>query len=156
MFREMRRVNQKLSDTECIQILQEESRGILSVLGENDYPYGIPLNYVFHENKLIFHSAIEGHMYESIKKHDKVSFCVINAGEKVENEWWYIFKSVILFGKITEITDDKERIEKLRFLGNKYFPSEKYTEDEIKKSFVRTLVLEMNIEHMSGKIVTEK
>lgn len=152
----MRRVKQQLSDNECIQILQDESRGILSVLGDSDYPYGIPLNYVYNDNKIIFHSALEGHMYDSIKKHEKVSFCVINNGEKVENQWWYIFKSVILFGKIKEITDENERKNKLRILGNKYFPSEDYTEDEITKAFERTLVLEMSIEHMTGKIVTEK
>ena len=156
MFRKMRRVKQQLSDNECIQILQDESRGILSVLGDSDYPYGIPLNYVYNDNKIIFHSALEGHMYDSIKKHEKVSFCVINNGEKVENQWWYIFKSVILFGKIKEITDENERKNKLRILGNKYFPSEDYTEDEITKAFERTLVLEMSIEHMTGKIVTEK
>jgi len=152
----MRRIKQQLSDNECIQILQDESRGILSVLGENEYPYGIPLNYLYHDNKIIFHSALEGHMNDSIKKHEKVSFCVINKGEKVENQWWYIFKSVILFGKIKEITDENERKNKLRILGNKYFPSEDYTEDEITKAFERTLVLEMSIEHMTGKIVTEK
>lgn len=156
MFRKMRRIKQQLSDNECIQILQDESRGILSVLGENEYPYGIPLNYLYHDNKIIFHSALEGHMNDSIKKHEKVSFCVINKGEKVENQWWYIFKSVILFGKIKEITDENERKNKLRILGNKYFPSEDYTEDEITKAFERTLVLEMSIEHMTGKIVTEK
>lgn len=156
MFRSMRRIKQQLSRDECIKILQEEARGILSVLGENEYPYGIPLNYVYHDNKIIFHSALEGHMYDSIRKHEKVSFCVINKGEKVENQWWYIFKSVILFGKIKEITDETERKNKLRILGNKYFPSEDYTEDEITKAFERTLVLEIDIEHMTGKTVTEK
>lgn len=156
MFRKMRRVKQQLSDNECIQILQDESRGILSVLGDSGYPYGIPLNYVYNDNKIIFHAALEGHKYDSVKKHDKVSFCVLNSGEKVENEWWYTFKSVILFGRIKEIEDLNEKVQKLRLLGNKYFPSEKYTEEEINKYLDRTLVLEMDIEHRTGKVVTEK
>lgn len=156
MFRQMRRIKQQLPDEECVKILEEEPRGILSVLGENDYPYGLPLDYVYHDNKIIFHSALEGHMYDSIKKQDKVSFCVIDKGQKVENQWYYIFKSVIIFGKIRVVKDEKERLFNLRILGNKYFPTEEYTEDEINKAFERTLVLELDIEHMTGKTVTEK
>lgn len=156
MFRQMRRIKQQLPDEECVQILKEEPRGILSVLGDNDYPYGMPLDYVYHDNKIIFHSALEGHMYDSIKKHDKVSFCVVNKGQKVENQWYHVFKSVIVFGKIREVKDENERLFNLRILGNKYFPSEEYTEDEINKAMERTLVLELNIEHMTGKTVTEK
>ena len=152
----MRRIKQQLPDEECVQILNEEPRGILSVLGDNDYPYGMPLDYVYYDNKIIFHSALEGHMYDSIKKHDKVSCCVVNKGQKVENQWYYIFKSVIVFGKIREVKDENERLFNLRILGNKYFPSEEYTEDEINKAMERTLVLELNIEHMTGKTVTEK
>lgn len=95
-------------------------------------------------------------MVDSIKRHDKVSFTVINNGKRVENEWWNIFKSVIIFGKIKVVEDEKERIKKLTLLGNKYFPSEEYTQNEIKKSLKRTLVLEIDIENMAGKIVTEK
>ena len=78
MFRKMRRIKQQLSDNECIQILQDESRGILSVLGENEYPYGIPLNYLYHDNKIIFHSALEGHMNDSIKKHENLLIFIYN------------------------------------------------------------------------------
>ena len=66
------------------------------------------------------------------------------------------FLSVILFGRIKEIEDLNEKVQKLRLLGNKYFPSEKYTEEEINKYLDRTLVLEMDIEHMTGRVVTEK
>lgn len=156
MFRKMRRSNQELSIEESIQILKEQPRGFLSLLSENDYPYGIPMNYVYKSKKIILHSALEGQMVDSIKRHDKVSFTVINNGKRVENEWWNIFKSVIIFGKIKVVEDEKERIKKLTLLGNKYFPSEEYTQNEIKKSLKRTLVLEIDIENMAGKIVTEK
>jgi len=152
----MRRIKQQLPNEECIKILEEEPRGILSVLGDNGYPYGMPMDYVYNDGKIIFHSALEGHTYDSIKNYDKVSFCVLNKGQKVENDWYYIFKSVIVFGRIKEVTDEEERLQKLRILGNKYFPSEEYTEDEINKFFERTLVLEIEIEHLTGKIVTEK
>ena len=156
MFRQMRRIKQQLSEEESIQILKDEKRGFLSVLGENDYPYGIPMNYVFTDNKIIFHSALEGHKIDSIRKQNKVSFTVITDGNQVENEWYYIFKSVIVFGKIRFIEDEAEKIKQLTLLGNKYFPSKEYTEDEINKYLKKTNVLELDIEHITGKVVTEK
>ena len=41
MFRPMRRFKQQISEEECIRILREEKRGVLSMLGEDGYPYGI-------------------------------------------------------------------------------------------------------------------
>ena len=37
MFREMLRKKQQLSQEECIAILKNEPRGVLSVLGDDDY-----------------------------------------------------------------------------------------------------------------------
>ncbi|MBR0472522.1 MAG: pyridoxamine 5'-phosphate oxidase family protein [Methanosphaera sp.] len=156
MFRKMRRNKQELSNKECIQILENQQRGFLAVSGENEYPYTLPMNYVYYDKKIIFHSAREGHKIDSIKKHEKVSFSVINEGEKVENDWYYIFKSVIVFGKIRIIQDEKEKYEKLTILGDKYFPSKEYTKMEMDAAFDQALVLELEIDHMTGKIVTEK
>ena len=41
MFREMRRKKQDLSEEECIDILINEPRGVLAVLGDDDYPYAV-------------------------------------------------------------------------------------------------------------------
>ena len=59
MFREMLRKKQQLSQDECIRILIEETRGILSVLGDNDYPYGMPINHYYREEdgKIYFHGG---------------------------------------------------------------------------------------------------
>ena len=38
MFREMRRFKQQISEEECIRILKEQPRGILSMIGDNGYP----------------------------------------------------------------------------------------------------------------------
>ena len=78
MFRPMRRFKQQLTQEECVEILNTEVRGVLSVLGDDDYPYGIPIDFYYNqqENKIYFHGAKEGHKIDSIKKHNKVSFCV--------------------------------------------------------------------------------
>ena len=57
MFREIRRFKQALSKEECQEILVNEVRGVLSVLGDDDYPYGMPINHWYNpENgKIYFH-----------------------------------------------------------------------------------------------------
>ncbi len=80
MFRKMRRFKQQITEEECMQILEKEPRGILSVLGDDDYPYGVPLDFWYdrEENKIYFHGAKSGHKLDAIQKHDKVSFCVMD------------------------------------------------------------------------------
>ena len=87
-FRPMRRSKQELSREECIEILMQEPRGVLSVLGEGGYPYGMPINqYYCPENgRLYFHTAREGHRLDAIRAHDKVSLCVYDQGYRKEGE----------------------------------------------------------------------
>ena len=156
MFREMRRIGQQLSEDDCIDILTNEPRGVLALLGDNDYPYALPMSHVYVDGKIYFHGANVGHKIDAIKKHSKVSYCVMDKGIKAEGSWWYTFKSVIAFGKITILTDEQDRIDKLTHLGNKFFPTQEETEDEISRLLDRTEVFEITIEHLSGKIVKEK
>ena len=154
MFRKMRRHKQQISQEECISILTNEPRGVLALLGDDDYPYAIPMSHVFVDGKIYFHGAMTGHKNDAIKKHDKVSYCVMDNG--VKTDWWYTFKSVIVFGKIRTIDDESEKVEKLTHLGDKFFPTHEETVSEIEKLLGRTEVFEITVEHMTGKIVKEK
>ncbi|WP_405304076.1 pyridoxamine 5'-phosphate oxidase family protein [Methanobrevibacter sp.] len=156
MFRKMRRLGQQLSDEECIDILINEPRGVLAVLGDDDYPYAVPLSHVYVDGKIYFHGAKTGHKIDAIKKHSKVSYCVKDNGVKEKDSWWYTFRSVIVFGKITTLADDAEKIDKLTHLGNKFFPTPEETVDEINRLLDKTEVFEITIEHMTGKVVKEK
>lgn len=156
MFRKMRRQKQELSEEECINILINEARGVLALLGDDDYPYSVPMSHVYVDGKIYFHGAKTGHKKDAVEKHPKASYCVMDRGVKNEGEWWYTFKSVIVLGKIKTLTDNDEKIEKLRYLGNKFFPTEEDTEKEIKRLFDKTEVFELTIEHMSGKTVVER
>ena len=62
MFRKMRRFKQQITNEECIELLKKEKRGVLSMIGDDGYPYGIPMNHWYCEadGKLYFHSAKEG------------------------------------------------------------------------------------------------
>lgn len=156
MFRKMRRKKQELSKEECIDILINYPRGVLALIGDEDYPYAVPMSHVYVDGKIYFHGAKTGHKNDAVKKNSKASYCVMNEGIKNEGEWWYTFKSVIVFGKIKTLTDDNEKIEKLTHLGDKFFPTHEETVQEINRLLDRTEVFEITIEHMSGKIVVEK
>ena len=156
MFRKMRRLGQELSKEECEYILTHEPRGVLALIGDEEYPYALPMSYVYADGKIYFHGAKEGHKIDAVKKHSKVSFCIMDKGIKAEDSWWYTFKSVIVFGKIKTLTDRDEKIEKLTLLGDKFFPTHEETIDEIDRLLDRTEVFEITIDHMSGKVVKEK
>ena len=157
MFREMIRKNQQLSEAECIDLLTGEPRGILSVLGDDDYPYGMPLNHFYcpEDGKLYFHSGRKGHKIDAMLRHDKASFCVYDQGFRREGEWALNIRSVIVFGRIEIITDTEKIYEISRMLSHKFTQDENYIEEEIRKSGPRTYMFALVPEHMTGKLVNE-
>ena len=84
MFREMLRKKQQLSQEECIEILKKQLRGVLSVIGDDEYPYGMPMNHFYCEEdgKIYFHGSKMGHKIDAMKRHNKVSFCVYDEAFK--------------------------------------------------------------------------
>ena len=89
MFREMMRKKQELTQEECISLLKSEMRGVLSVLGDDDYPYGMPLTHYYCEEdgKLYFHGGKKGHKIDAMKRHSKASFCVYVGVFHREGDW---------------------------------------------------------------------
>lgn len=78
MFREMRRSRQQLTREEAEAVLSRGTSGVLSVLGDEGYPYGVPLSYVYHDGKLYFHWARSGHKLDAVRACHKASFCVVD------------------------------------------------------------------------------
>lgn len=156
MFRKMRRFKQQLTTEECEQILRDQKRGVLAVLGDEGYPYAVPMNYVYDNGCIYFHSAVAGHKLESIRAYDKGSFNVLGEPQKADDGWSYFFDSVTAFGRLREVTDPAEKTKCLRKLGNKYFPNAEMTESDIQKNGGRCAVIELKLEHMTGKHVHER
>lgn len=157
MFREMMRIKQQLPQEECIEILKNEPRGVLSVLGDDGYPYGMPINqyYCEEDGKIYFHSGKKGHKVDAIKRCDKASFCAYDQGFRREGEWALNIRSVIVFGRI-EIIEDTEKVYEIsRRFSRKFTDDEAYIEHEIVKSGPRTLMFALVPEHMTGKLVNE-
>lgn len=155
MFRKMRRFKQQLSLAECEKLLANEKRGVLSVFGEDGYPYGFPMDFLFDDGKIYFHCAKVGHKIDAIKANNKVSFCIMDSGFKKENEWALNIKSVIVFGRINILTDEQKIENQVRKLGIKYYPTPESVEVEMKKALNAVCCLELSIDHISGKLANE-
>ena len=152
MFRELRRIKQALTNEECIEILKTCSTGILAVLGDNDYPYAVPLNYVYNDNKIIIHCAKSGHKIDSIMKNNKVSFCIVEKDTVIPEKFATNYSSVVAFGKATLIDDEKIMRTALEHLNKKYSPNyEVEGQKEIDDSINSVLIIQIEIEHLSGK-----
>ena len=158
MWREIKRKKQILEEKECYEILKNELRGVLSLNGDDGYPYGLPINHFYNEddNCLYFHSGKIGYKVDCLKRNDKAGFCVMDKGQIKDNDWALNIRSVIVFGRI-EIVEDENTINDIcRKLSHKFTDDEDYIDDEISRSLKATLMFRLRIEHMSGKIVNEK
>lgn len=157
MFRKMRRFKQELSHQDCIEVLRQEPRGVLSLIGENGYPYGIPLDHWYDEESgnLYFHGAREGHKIDAIRNCAKASYCVMDQGFRREGEWALNIKSVVLFGQIALVEDQEKALRVCSNLCRKFTEDEEYLERELKSAGDRVLCLELRPEHMTGKMVNE-
>ena len=157
MFRKMLRAKQQLPEAECIDILKTQLRGVLSVLGDEGYPYGMPLNHYYNEEdgRLYFHSGKQGHKVDALRRHGKASFCVYDEGCRRDGEWALNIRSVIVFGKI-EFIEDRETVYRIaERLSRKFTDDEVYIRHELEHSGPGTLMFALVPEHMTGKLVNE-
>ena len=157
MFREMRRKRQQLTEAECIKILKKNTSGVLAVLGDDGYPYAVPLSYVYDNGSVYFHCAKNGHKHDAIKTCDKVSFCVIDQDLVVPQEYTTYFRSVILFGRASFLVDEDEIRSSIEKLAIKYHPDDNKDnrDSAIEKEYKALCMVIIQIEHMSGKQAIE-
>ena len=156
-FRPMRRAKQAITESECLELLKNEKRGVLSVLGDDGYPYGMPINHFYCEDdgKLYFHGGKAGHKIDAMRRCDKASFCVYDEGFRREGEWALNIRSVIVFGRLEIVEDYDRAIDVSRRLSHKFTQDEAYIDAEVARSGAGTLVFSLTIEHMTGKLVNE-
>lgn len=157
MFREIRRKKQTLSLEESIQILEKGTAGVLALSGDEGYPYAVPISYVYEDSKLFFHGAKNGHKIDAIRRCGKASFCVIEQDHIVPEKYTTYFKSVIAFGRIRIMEGEAEIRKAVETLALKYHPNdtEEGRREAIQRDWNRLCMIELSIEHLSGKEAIE-
>lgn len=155
MFREMRRCKQLLSIEDTIAVMGRCTNGVLACLGDEGYPYAVPISYVYFNDKIYMHSAKAGHKIDAITKNPKVSFSVIDEDTIVSEKYTTYFRSVIAFGK-ARIVDGDERLEALEALVEKY--SGDQPEEAKRKEITectQAYIIAIDIDHITGKEARE-
>ena len=152
MFRKIRLTDRIVSGEKAIEIITKGSYGVLSTIGEDGYPYGVPLNYTYFDSCICFHCAQQGHKLDNIDFNNKVSFCVVTKSDVLSNEFDTDYESAIAFGQATVVTDDSGKKDIILSVLNKYSADYlKAGNNYMKKYWDETKVIKMNIEHLSGK-----
>ena len=157
MFHEMRRKKQLLSEEACQDILRRGTSGVLALGDRGDYPYAVPISYVYDGSKIYFHGAKVGHKMEAIEKNSRVSFCVIDQDRIVPEKYTTYFRSVIVFGEIRILEEEPEKRRAIEKLAVKYAPqdSPEGRQEAIDRDYGPLCMLELAIEHMTGKEAIE-
>lgn len=155
MFREMRRSKQLLAMDDTVAIMKRCTNGVLACSGDDDYPYAVPLNYVYFNDKIYFHSAKVGHKLDAMTKNPKVSFAVIDEDTIVSEEYTSYFRSVIVFGK-ARIVEGEERLKAFEALVEKYSGDQP---EEAKHQKIaectQAYLIAIDVEHITGKEAIE-
>ena len=157
MFRKLVRSNKQIPIEECIALLTKETRGILSVNGDDGYPYGMPMNHFYspEDHCIYFHCGRSGHRLDSLKRSNKASFCVCEQGSKEDGDWAYRVRSVIVFGRV-EMIDDLHMVRHIaRKLSYKFTQDEAYIQTEMDRYAAAAILLKLQPEHICGKVVQE-
>lgn len=188
-FRKMRRIRQELGKDACLEIINRATSGVLSVIGDEGYPYGVPLGYVFVPGdeqagepeadstagepddmpagepadvpaapaKFFFHCAKKGHKLDAIRACDKVCFTIIDRDDVVADEFTTYYRSVVCFGRAKILDTPEEIIPALKLLADRYSPdeSEEKKNCEISKQLPALVMIEFDVEHMTGKEAIE-
>ena len=158
MFRELNRKTKEIFRSECEEILQREKRGILSVNGDNGFPYSMPMNHYYNpeDGCIYFHCGrARSHRLDALAASDKVCFCVCENGVRAEGDWELTVRSVVVFGRV-EIVDDLDAIREIcAALSRRFTDDEAYIEREIEAFAESTYLLRLRPENICGKTVKE-
>jgi len=154
MFREIRRKDRLVSADTGIEVLGRAINGVLSVIGDDGYPYGVPVNFAYKDNCIYIHCFLDGHKIDSIKKNPKVCFTVTADEEVMKEQISTNYTSVIIFGKAELFPPPANDVRKAAFAAilDKYIPGEEERTTKYAQSVEdKTNVIRINIEQMTCK-----
>lgn len=170
----MRRKDRAMDKEFGLKIIDSSKYGIISMIDEDGKPYGLPLSIVRDENRLYFHSAMEGKKVGSLEKEPSVSITFIGetnipenytpdeleamnsdptkAGKFISSVFTTEFESAIVRGSVRLVDEEDEKIRAMRLICEKYTPTKMdYFDTAIKKGLGRTNVYSVEIEEITSK-----
>ena len=158
MFREIRRKKNEISADQCIDIIKSQRRAILAVVGDEGYPYAVPMNYVYNEENhcLYMHGAKVGHKFDAMKACNKVCVTICDEGHKKFGQKGIFVNSVIIMGKVRFVDDVKEITDAMMRFGVRFDRLPEMIQKQLVASMSVLQVFEIEMDHMSGKTTHEQ
>ncbi len=151
MFPKMRRIRQQMTDQAAISVLENAKTGALAVIGENGYPYPVPMNFAYLDGKIYLHSANTGHKINAVCKNDKVSFLVIDKDDVIADKLTTAYRSVVVFGRAKIVSDNEEKLSLIKRFALKYSSNMPAIQADIDENFSSLAMIEITPEHITGK-----
>ncbi|MDF2926236.1 MAG: Pyridoxamine 5-phosphate oxidase-related protein [Paenibacillaceae bacterium] len=107
------------------KFLNEARTGVIAIAGD-EYPYGVPVNYVWHNGNIYFHGMGSGKKLRLLEHNSKVSFTVYKehgtTTDPVPCHADTSYLSVMIFGEAARVTDHQEAAEALQLFLDKFTP----------------------------------
>lgn len=155
MFRAMRRANRAIDTAEAWEIVDQADYGILSMVGDGGYPYGIPMSHVRLADGLAFHAGVEGHKLDALDREPRACYTVVQGpleedSSTIAPDSMGTFRSAVLFGRVRRLPEDRYE-ELLRALCARYTPDAERREEIYTTGYGRLCVLLFEVDHISGK-----
>ena len=170
----MRRKDREMSEEFALELIDRLPFGVLSMLDGNGLPYGVPLSLIRKEKNCYFHSAQSGKKVEALKDGSDVCLSFVGNTQipnlfsdselahflKEEHKGQTLiskvftteFESAIAFGKIYRVTDEKESIDAMRLICEKYTPSKMHLFDlALRSGMKRTAIYRIETYKITAK-----
>jgi len=147
----VRRKDREITPQEAARLLDAAEYGVLSTVGEDGQPYGVPLSFVHKGGSIYFHCAVSGQKLDHIESNPKVSFCVVGRTRVLPESFATEYESAVAFGTAAEVGGE-ERYRALVWLLEKYSPA--FVEEGkryIESKDQATKVVKIDILHVAGK-----
>ena len=152
MFKDIKKKKRELSKEDTLELLKNAREGVLSTISSNGYPYGIAVNYVYHNNCIYFHCSNSGHKLDNIAKNNKVSFFINSDITIIPHEFTTHYKSAVIFGQACIVNDKEEKKDAIIAIGEKYsHPHMNKGLKYIDNAFNAFTVVKIEINHLTGK-----
>lgn len=146
MFKDLRRQDRKLSEEDITTVLEYGKYGVLSLMEEHGYPYGVPMHYTMIEDTIYFHCSSQGgHKIDVIKSNSKACFTVIETEDGVKS------KSVIAFGELIQVDDKRQMV--LEGMVEKFVPEMAWQQAKanILDALQGIFAFKLKVDYLSGK-----
>ncbi len=170
----MRRKDRAMDREFGLRVIDNAAYGILSMIDEQNEPYGIPLSIARDGNTLYFHSAMDGKKVKSLLKNPRVNIAFVGevkvpenyrheelqemakdpsrAATLISNVFTTEFESVIVMGTVKRVDEESEKIEAMRFICKKYTPTKMaYFDMATESGLSRTNVYSIEIQEITAK-----